>query len=125
MADRRETPDILGAVLGGDAPEATSKTVSQHDSKPAKRQASKPATAKKTATRPATKPEGKPVKATFYLSPETLEKLEDGLYQLRKAGTKATKSGLVEAALVAGLAELEDKGPKSRVAGLLAGSLKA
>lgn len=105
MADRRETPDILGAVLGGDPPKATSK--------PAKRRASKPVD----------QPASKPVKATFYLSTETLDAMEDGLHQLRKLAGKdrsrVTKSALVEAALVAALKDLEKKGPASQLASKL------
>jgi len=122
MADRRETPDILGAVLGGEAPESTSKPASQHDSKPAIRRTSKPASQK--ASKPVDQDAGKPTKATFYLSTETLDAMEDGLHQLRKLAGKersrVTKSALVEAALVAALKDLEKKGPASQLAGKLA-----
>ncbi len=128
MADRRQTPDILGAVLGGDAPKDASTPVRQHDSTPARRQTSKPAKPKTSkpasqkATTPA-EPEAKPTKATFYLSGETLDAMEDALYQLRKlAGqdrSRVTKSALVEAALVAALRDLEAKGPASQLASKL------
>lgn len=127
MADRKQTPDILGAVLGGE-PEQTSMTVSQHDSKTAKRQTSKPARQKKVADQPDIKlvsqQAGKPVKATFYLSAETVDLLEDGLHQLRKLAGQAersrlTKSALVEEALRLMLLELEAKGPGSQLAGKL------
>lgn len=125
MADRRETPDILGAVLGGDAPAtSTSKPASQHDSKPARRRASK--TASQKASTPADQPASKPTKATFYLSTETLEAMEDGLHQLRKLAGKdrsrVTKSALVETALVAALSDLAKKGPASQLASKLVGS---
>lgn len=130
MADRRETPDILGAVLGGDAPKDAGKPASQHDSTPARRQASK--TMKPKASKPVgqktstpAEPEAKPTKATFYLSGETLEAMEDALYQLRKlAGqdrSRVTKSALVEAALEAALSDLERKGATSQLASKLVG----
>ncbi len=129
MADRRETPDILGAVLGGDAPKDAGTPVHQHDSKPARRQTSTPAKPKasKPARQKATtpEPEAKPTKATFYLSGKTLEAMEDALYQLRKlAGqdrSRVTKSALVEAALEAALSDLERKGATSQLASKLVG----
>ncbi len=128
MAERRETPDILGAVLGGETSHEAGKQASQHDSKPVRRQASK--TAKPKAGKPASQktstpaePEAKSTKATFYLSGGTLDALEDALYQLRKlAGqdrSRVTKSALVEAALVAALSDLAKKGPASQLASKL------
>jgi hypothetical protein len=127
MADRKQTPDILGAVLGGE-PEQASKPVSQHDSKTVKRQASRPARQTKVADQPDSKlvnqQAGKPVKATFYLSAGTVDLLEDGLHQLRKLAGQAdrsrlTKSALVEEALRLLLLELEAKGPGSQLASKL------
>lgn len=129
MADRRETPDILGAVLGGDAPKDAGTPARQQDSKPARRQTStpvKPKTSKPARQKATTpEPEAKPTKATFYLSGETLEAMEDALYQLRKlAGqdrSRVTKSALVEAALETALSDLERKGATSQLASKLVG----
>ena len=125
MPERRETPDILGAVLGGEAPaKTTSKPVHQHDSTPVKRRTSKPVS--QATSTPEDQDAGKPTKATFYLSTDTLEAMEDGIHQLRKLAGKGrsrvTKSALVEAALVAALSDRAKKGRASQLASKLVGS---
>ena len=130
MADRKPTPDIMDGLLSGrpQAPEATSKPVGQRTSKPARRQAGTPAQKPQeglSAPDPGSSAAIKD-KATFYLSPDTLEALEDGLYRLKKlAGqkdkTKASKSSIVETALRLVLEDLERKGPDSQLARMLAG----
>lgn len=140
MAKRKQTPDVLAALLEGkeqqpeeapeEAPETTSeqpqepttpaeqqasKTVSQPTSKPARRRAKK-------RTPP---PSGDKIKATYYLSPETLDSLDEARLRLRKMAGRAKRgqvssSLIVEMALQMALEELEDKGEESQLASMLA-----
>lgn len=144
-ADRKQTPDILGSLLGGTKPVApkkqdtiipeyhntgipeyhkdsipegkpTIKPVSQSTSKPA-RQKRKPATPPAKAPAP---PREK-VKATFYLDTGAVEALEEGWIQLRKLAPKAargsvSKSLIVELALQMALEDLDSHGKSSQIA---------
>jgi len=140
MAKRRETPDVLGEILGEipaaaspparpeaeeqTASQAITQPVGQPTSKPARKQAVKPAEQK--ARKPAAPPEstdGK-VKATFYLSPATLDALEAGWLQLRRLASqenrgKVSKSLIVEIALQTALDELKAKDKESQLASVL------
>ncbi len=107
-ANRKETPDILGNVLGK---KQTSKPVRQKASKTAKQKTIK------TEGHSAIK-SGNKVKATYYLSQKAVDALEDTQYQLRKmAGeqrAKVSKSFIVEMAIQMALEDVEAKGDKSR-----------
>ena len=141
MADRKETPDILGSLLGDKKPEEkqkdTIKPEYHKDSKPVRQQARKPVekptsktVSQKTqqpdkapteAPEPAREPSGEKLKATYYISIEAVEALEEGWYQLRKlastdARTGISKSLIVEEALQIVLEELERTGQKSKLA---------
>jgi len=140
-ADRKETPDILGSLLGGsEAPKKkdtskeeylntgipeylnnsipvkknTSITEVRHTTKPASRK--KPAVSKDKKAAPEEK-----VKASFYLDAGAVEALEDGWMELRKlapkkARTQISKSLIVELALQIALDELKAKGARSSLA---------
>jgi hypothetical protein len=111
MAIRKPTPDILGDLLGEpSATQHTGKTVDQYTSTPEDQNTSVPVD--RTVER---------VKATFYLHPEVLERLEDSWHQLRKLakGTergKVSKSLIVEVALELALQDLEGQGEASSLA---------
>jgi len=145
-ADRKETPDILGSLLGDKKPEDqkqedTSKPEYHKDSKPVRQQARKPVekpdsktvrqkTRKSAAAapeppeavrEPSTEASGEKIKATYYISIEAVEALEDAWAQLRKMAstdtrTSISKSLIVEQALQIVLEELEKTGQKSRLA---------
>jgi hypothetical protein len=128
MTDRKQTPDIMGDLLGeGEKP--APKAEEQNDSIPVSQQAGK--TVKRQARKPVRQPDSKPVeqetseaekiKATYYLSPEAIDSLDQGWLQLRKlakAGDKAgiSKSLIIEQALLLATDELEAKGAKSKIA---------
>ena len=99
MANRKKTPDILGAVL-----DKTSKPVQQN--------------AIKTVNHNTIKSDNK-VKATYYLSEKAVDALEDTQYQLRKmAGenrARVSKSFIVELAIQMALEDVEKNGNKSRI----------
>lgn len=124
MADRKETPDILGDLLGAGEPaeapeEEASKPARQPRGKTAEKQASKPAEeAREPAPAP---PSGEKAKATLYFAPETIEALEAGWLQLRRLiqterRNQISKSSIVETALLIALEDLKKKGEKSQLA---------
>lgn len=130
MADKDRTPeDLLGSLLSGKKPvsQDTGIPVSQQAVIPASQQASKPAR-KKAVTKPAQAPAkkaeqapGDKVKATFYLSEDTVEALEAGWLQLRKLVSKdqrsqVSKSLIVQLALQIALEELKSKKAQSQLA---------
>ena len=124
---RKETPDVLGEILGEipARPEAEEQPASQPTSKPARRQAGK--TARKPAKKPAPAPmvEEPKLKATFYLSPSTLDALEEAWLQLRRLAIlddrgRVSKSLIVEMSLLASLQELKEKGEESLLASMMA-----
>lgn len=139
MDKREETPDVLGQILGGpkkpetpvEAPtkaaegqlEAQAETPSETvEEQPVKKPAKRRQRARKPA--PAPPPSDEKVKATFYLSPGTLDSLEEGKLQLRRmAGSEkrgqVSKSLIVELALQMALRELESKKGKSQLAIML------
>jgi len=129
MADRKKTPDILGSLLGGSEPEPTIKPESHNtgipeshkDSLPVRQPTRKPA--KKKASAPEVKPQapGEKEKATFYISSQIVEALEEGWIQLRQLTPKdqrgqISKSLIVELALQISLEELNKKGQASLLA---------
>ena len=77
-------------------------------------------------SRPVKKPDSRPsVKATFYLTKEVLDSLEEARLKLREMArpegrAKITKSLIVEVAIQLALEELEASGEKSPLAGMLA-----
>ena len=120
MADRKKTPDILGSLLAGGAePEPTIKPVDHNAGIPVHHKAIKPedqptikparkrsAPPQKQASEEATK-----VKATFYISSDVVDRLEDGWSELRRISPKEkrgeiSKSFIVEAGLQEVLADL-------------------
>jgi len=133
-ADRKQTPDILGNLLGDKKKEDTIKPEYHKDSKPVKQPTSKPVSHKnsKTEVKPTSKPDKgsrepsgeaseEKLKATFYLAVEAVDALEEGWYQLRRMAatedrTSISKSLIVEEALQIVLEELERTGQKSKLA---------
>ena len=142
MPDRKRSPDILGDLLGQKpAPEKDSQESeasipvsqdagipsSQHTSKPVRQRAGRPARqqASKAAEEEPSGAEQK-LKATYYLSPEAMDALEEAWLKLRKmAGqedrAKVSKSAIVETALLLAVAELEAKREQSQLASKLVG----
>jgi len=111
MATRKPTPDILGDLLG--EPSAT-----QHTGKPVNQSTGTP---ENQHTRVPVDHTVERVKATFYLHPEVLERLEDAWHQLRKLAKgmergKVSKSLIVEVALDLALRDLEEQGEVSPLA---------
>jgi len=144
MADRKKTPDILGSLLG-EVKETPKKTEDQNTIKPEYHKAGIPEYHKdsKPEVKPTIKPvrqkasplkdkdqiagkeqeeaPGDKVKATYYISSEVVEALEEGWIQLRRLTPKdhrsqISKSLIVELALQIALEELESKGSKSLLA---------
>ncbi len=143
MADRKETPDILGGLLGDKKPKTeekredtikpeyhkaskpeeqlTSKPVSHKNSKTVEKPTSKPVKQPTEAPDKSEEPSGEKLKATYYLAVEAVDALEEGWYQLRRMATTEARTGIsksliVEAALQIALEELEKTGQKSRLA---------
>ena len=117
MAERKTTPDIMGALLGKEA-EPVSKST-----KPRKQRDSM--SMRRHTGSPARQPAGdlKAVKATYYFSPETIEAIDEAWMKLRRlAGTagrsSVSKSLIVENAIQMALQELENKGDKSQIASM-------
>jgi hypothetical protein len=111
MATRKPTPDILGDLLG-------EPSTAQHTGRPVNPYTSAP---EDLNTRVPVDHTIERVKATFYLHPEVLERLEDSWHQLRKLakGTergKVSKSLIVEVALDLALQDLEGQGEASPLA---------
>lgn len=132
MADRKVTPSVLDELLGGaPAPEAqdTSIPVRQYTSKPVRHPAGKPArqSTSKPVGQPASKTatEEKP-KATYYLSPEAIESLDEAWLTLRKMArprdrAHISKSWIVEQAILLAVEELRESGAESRLASQIDG----
>ncbi len=134
--EHKKTPDILGDLLGGEVipekkpAEQASTTPEYHNTgMPVSQSAIKPARKKKEpaaaeAPAPAKEQEeapGEKAKATFYISSEVIEALEDGWIRLRKLTPKerrgqVSKSLIVELAIQMALEDLESKGVKSLLA---------
>ena len=117
MAERKTTPNIMGVLLG-EKPEPATKQV-----KLPKQQAS--ISAKQYTGTPVIQPTGnlKPIKATYYLSPGTIEAIDEAWMKLRRlSGTagrsSVSKSLIVEKAIQMALKELERKGDKSQIASM-------
>lgn len=139
MSKREETPDVLGQLLGGRAqrppeketPEERAKADAPSEEEPQEKPTSMPA--RQQASKPARQRASKPVelpasdekaKATYYLSPETLDALEGAWLRLRRlAGQdkrgQISKSAIVEASLLMALEELRAKEEESRLATML------
>ena len=115
MAERKTTPNIMGALLGEEPEPAAKQT------KPQEQRTSiavHPHTGK-----PAIQPTGNlnPIKATYYFSPGTIEAIDEAWIKLRRlAGTagrsSVSKSLIVEKAVQMALKELERKGGESQIA---------
>ena len=109
MSKRKETPDVLGSILGGqEEPERqpARKVASQRD--------------RETEKQPEDDPK---IKATHYLRQSTLYRLEEGLIQLRRAtgNRDLSRYEVVEQAVQMALEELEANGEKSQLAKRLRG----
>ena len=107
MPDRKQTPDIMSELMAGQETPAR-KTVSHKDGIPAKQHngimvsMKKKARQKQTEKAPAA--EAKPIKATFYLSPGSIEALEQLWMKRRQEAEpqlrgRISKSLLVEEAI--------------------------
>jgi hypothetical protein len=111
MATRKPTPDILGDLLGEPSTaQPTGTPVNPYTSTPDDPHTRVPID--HTVER---------VKATFYLHPEVLERLEDAWHHLRKWAKgpergKVSKSLIVEVALDLALQDLEGQGEASPLA---------
>ena len=123
MADRKQTPDILGSVLGAEEEPAAPPPAKapEEASKPAKQPRGKAA---EEAREPAPAPSGEKAKVTLYFAPETVEALEAGWLQLRRLiqterRNQISKSSIVETALLIALEDLKKKGERSQIAGRL------
>lgn len=145
MAKRRTTPDVLSDVLGDmpatpaqekkpQAPPGMEPTEPADESKAEEQQGrgeapAKPKKAPAKATKPTPEKPAEPVEkhaATFYLTPDSIDALEETwikLRRLKKKGSKkdVSKSKIVELALQAALEEFEEKGKQSNVAKQLVG----
>lgn len=121
MADREKLPDIMAGLLGGKAQE-TEQPAPQPASKPAKRPASR--TARQQASKAPPPPDAEEkIKATFYLSQELIDALEDGWLQLRRMArdrSSVSKSAIVEASLEIALEDLARHKEQSHLASKLA-----
>jgi hypothetical protein len=111
MATRKPTPDILGDLLG-------EPSTAQHTGPPVNQSTSTPGS---PHTRIPVDHTVERVKATFYLHPEVLERLEDAWHRLRKLANgpergKVSKSLIVEVALDLALQDLEEQGEASPLA---------
>lgn len=123
MAERKELPDIMGGLLGGkpkparaEEPQPTPGAAPEPASKPVRQRA-------KPKAPPPPEAEEK-IKATFYLSQEAVDALEDGWLQLRRLASDrsaVSKSAIVEAALEIALEELAKQGAESALARRMAG----
>jgi len=132
MPARKQTPDILEDLLAPSASKGEHPAqdpgipVSQDTVKPVHQKTSVPVSrdpgipVKRRTSKKAPPPKQK-IKATFYLSQEAADALEDGWHALRKlapAGIRAQigKSLIVEQVLLLALQELRAKGEDSPVA---------
>ena len=128
MADRKKTPDIMVDLLGGSPPQPTIKPEYHNTGIPADQPTIKPER-KRPAPQVKTAPEEKPpaqatrekVKATFYISADIVDRLEDGWSELRKISPKEargeiSKSFIVETALLEALDGLARSGRTSLLA---------
>ena len=116
MADRKKTPDIMADLLGGAPPQPTIKPEYHNAGIPEGKPTIKP---KRSAPKPKPAPEVEPpkqatrekVKATFYISADIVDRLEDGWSELRRISPKEargeiSKSFIVETALLEALDNL-------------------
>ena len=116
MADRKTTPDIMADLLGGTPPQTTIKPEYHNAGIPEGKPTIKP---KRSAPKPKPAPEVEPpkqatrekVKATFYISADIVDRLEDGWSELRRISPKEargeiSKSFIVETALLEALDNL-------------------
>jgi len=126
MADRKKTPDIMADLLGGSPPQPTIKPEYHNTGIPEGKPTIKP---KRSAPKPKPAPEEKPpkqatrekVKATFYISADIVDRLEEGWSELRKISPKEargeiSKSFIVETCLQEALEGLARSGRTSLLA---------
>jgi len=79
---RKQTPDIMSELMAGQEKASkpvkryTSKTVYQHTGKTVKQRTSTPVSQRAVSGATPLLPEQKPIKATFYLSPQAIQALE-------------------------------------------------
>ena len=117
MASRKQaqqkTPDVLGEVLSKPAP-----LESQVSGIPEKPQDSIPVRQENGKTD--YQPNTEKVKATFYLSHEAVDALDEAWYRLRRLSKRdkgrVSKSAIVDIAVHMALGELEAKGSESHLA---------
>ena len=128
---RKSTPDIMSSLMGSDYSQQEDNLQEDNiqedhpqEIKQANNKAVKPVsnTARKAAMQSAVIQEGgnyqaPTTKATFNLSNETLDILEEVWFSLRKRlrSKRITKTAIVEAAIELALAEYEAKGEKAKL----------
>ena len=105
MVKRKETPDILRDLLGEEPSNLPQKPAKKQDAKPAKQQPE----------------QEEKVKATYYLTLDMLDRLENAWLTLRrmadrKQRTSISKSQIIEIALQIALEGLEQSGSESELA---------
>jgi len=111
MATRKPTPDILGDLVG-------EPSAGHHTGTPVHQSTGVP---ENSPSRAPVHAPAERVKATFYLDPAVLERLDDAWHRLRKGAKgadrgKVSKSLIVEVALEVALQDLEDQGAASSLA---------
>jgi hypothetical protein len=109
MSARKKMPDVMGQLLAG----PLGSPVSQQTGIPAKQQNSMPVT----------QPGDEKVKATYYLSPRTVDALDEAKLKLRRLLPKSKRqistSAIVDAAIQLIITDLDVEGEKSQLASLL------
>ncbi len=128
MADRKKTPDIMVDLLGGSPPQPAIKPEYHNAGIPADQPTIKPEK-KRSAPQARSAPEEKTpalatrekVKATFYISADIVDRLEEGWSELRRISPKEargdiSKSFIVETCLQEALEGLARSGRTSLLA---------
>lgn len=114
----KDFPDVMGELLSG----SSGSDKSQQAGIPANQDTSKPAS--QDTGEPVSQPETPKVKATYYLSSETVDALEAAKLALRRlapAGNKRqiSTSAIVDVAIQLAMNELEAQGSQSQLASKL------
>jgi hypothetical protein len=107
MPDRKQTPDIMSELMAGKKETPARKPVSHKDGIPVSQYNGIMVSMKKAKQKrkePAPAAEAKPIKATFYLSPKSIEALEQLWMKRRQEAEpqlrgRISKSLLVEEAI--------------------------
>ena len=118
MAPRKKLPDVMGELLGGN----TRAAAQAKATKPADQNTGIPVNPQTDI--PVDQKGDEKVKATYYLSSQTVDTLEEAKLRLRRLmrtdKRSISSSSIVDAALQIAFADLEAAGVKSRLADILA-----